>query len=495
MWQNLHARAPSEAPPALAERSYDPKRKKMVLERLLPGAPSTVWKIIAMEGMERFAYYGFRAILTLFFVRRLGMAESTAVSCFAFTSALAYASPLLGAWLADERWGRFATIAALGAVYCCGMAVLVAAAAATSTAGALGALALVGLGTGGIKPCVSSFGADQISTADDGDDDAVRGYFSVFYASINVGSVLSFVVTPVVRSSFGYAAAFSVPAALLALALVVFASARKDYVVVPPKADGSVLGALTRALSSAPSDDPDVAALRSSFSVLAMLPVFWMLYDQQGSVWVVQASEMGTFGGRIQPEQLGVANPVLILVLLPLFERSLYPALAAARVPIRPPHRMVAGMVVAALSFVVAAGVDLALQRGHELNILWQLPQIFLITVAEILVSITGLEFSYTQAPRELRASVSAIFLLTTSVGDVMGGVLYAAAGERISRPTILGLCAAAMLANALAFVRVARRHFAAPGDVRLRRAESDNLEMLPTVNALLGDDEEAAGA
>ena len=82
-----------------------------------------------------------------------------------------------------------------------------------------------------------------------------------------------------------------------------------------------------------------------------------------------------------------------------------------------------------------------------------------------------------------------------TSVGDVMGGVLYAAAGERISRPTILGLCAVAMLANALAFVRVARRHFAAPGDVRLRRAESDNLEMLPTVNALLGDDEEAAGA
>ena len=485
----------AKRPPALAERSYDPKRKKMVLERLLPGAPSTVWKIIAMEGMERFAYYGFRAILTLFFVRRLGMAESTAVSYFAFTSALAYASPLLGAWLADERWGRFATIAALGAVYCCGMVVLVAAAAATSTAGALGALALVGLGTGGIKPCVSSFGADQISTADGGDDDAVRGYFSVFYASINVGSVLSFVVTPVVRSSFGYAAAFSVPAALLALALAVFASARKDYVVVPPKADGSVLGALARALSSAPSDDPDVAALRSSFSVLAMLPVFWMLYDQQGSVWVVQASEMGTFGGRIQPEQLGVVNPVLILVLLPLFERSLYPALAAARVPIRPPHRMVAGMVVAALSFVVAAGVDLALQRGHELNILWQLPQIFLITVAEILVSITGLEFSYTQAPRELRASVSAIFLLTTSVGDVMGGVLYAAAGERISRPTILGLCAVAMLANALAFVRVARRHFAAPGDVRLRRAESDNLEMLPTVNALLGDDEEAAGA
>ena len=91
----------------------------MVLERLLPGAPSTVWKIIAMEGMERFAYYGFRAILTLFFVRRLGMAESTAVSYFAFTSALAYASPLLGAWLADGLYSTLLLGAfAVGAAFC-----------------------------------------------------------------------------------------------------------------------------------------------------------------------------------------------------------------------------------------------------------------------------------------------------------------------------------------------------------------------------------------
>ncbi|KAH8050245.1 hypothetical protein JL720_15437 [Aureococcus anophagefferens] len=200
----------AKRPPALAERSYDPKRKKMMLERLLPGAPSTVWKIIAMEGMERFAYYGFRAILTLFFVRRLGMAESTAVSYFAFTSALAYASP-----------------------------------------------------------------PRRISTGRRRRRTTPARYFSVFYASINVGS--SFVVTPVVRSSFGYAAAFSARGAPLARPLP-HREATTPSCRPRPTAPCS---SLTRALSSAPSDDPDVAALRSSFSVLAMLPVFWMLYDQQ----------------------------------------------------------------------------------------------------------------------------------------------------------------------------------------------------------------------
>ena len=469
-----------------------------MLARLLPGAPATVWKIIFMEGMERFSYYGFRAILTLFFVRRLGMEESRAVSYFAFTSALAYASPLLGAWLADERWGRFATISVLGATYCVGMWVLVAAAAETSEVVAMVALGLVGLGTGGIKPCVSSFGADQLTGGGGGGDDAegVRNYFSVFYASINVGSVASFLVTPVVRARLGYAAAFAIPAALLFVALVVFASARDGYVVVAPKADGSVLGALRGALGSAPSADPDVAALRKAFEVLALLPCFWMLYDQQGSVWVVQASEMGTFRGAIQPEQLGVANPILILLLLPCFERKLYPLLERHRVPIRPPHRMLAGMWFAALSFFVAAAVDVALARGHRLNVLWQLPQIFLITVAEILVSITGLEFSYTQAPAELRASVSACFLLTTSVGDVMGGALYAAAGERLSRATILTLCACLMLLTSLAFVKVASRHFLAAD--RRHCGSEDDVELAPVVvtNALLrdGDDDAAPG-
>ena len=190
-----------------------------------------------MEGMERFSYYGFRAILTLYFVS-LNLRESSAAAGFMFTSALAYAAPLVGAWLSDELWGRYATIMRFGGVYAVGLWVLVAAAAVASLPWTIVALVFVGLGTGGIKPCVSTFGADQIDNAIGDASEATRRYFAVFYASINLGSVFSYLLVPAMRAIFGYAAAFAVPAVLLAAALAVFIGGRRKYTMLPPREGG-----------------------------------------------------------------------------------------------------------------------------------------------------------------------------------------------------------------------------------------------------------------
>ena len=312
---------------------------------LAGNTPAHVWRIIAMEGMERSSYYGFRAILTLYFVS-LKMRESSAAAGFMFTSALAYAAPLVGAWLADERGGRYATIMRFGGVYAVGLWVLVAAAAVASLPWTVVALVFVGLGTGGIKPCVSTFGADQIDGAVGDASEATRRYFAVFYASINLGSVFSYLLVPAMRAIFGYAAAFAVPAVLLAAALAVFIGGRRKYTMLPPREGGvGVPAAIWRACIG--GQDEDARELRSIGEVMVLLPVFWMLYDQQGSIWVVQASEMKNFNGKLQPETMGVINPVLILLLLPLFEKCIYPALERRGVSTRAPWRMMAGMVVA----------------------------------------------------------------------------------------------------------------------------------------------------
>ena len=81
-----------------------------------------------------------------------------------------------------------------------------------------------------------------------------------------------------------------------------------------------------------------------------------MLYDQQGSIWVVQASEMKNFKGKLQPETMGVINPVLILLLLPLFEKGIYPALERRGVSTRAPWRMMSGMVVACVGINQCVG-------------------------------------------------------------------------------------------------------------------------------------------
>ena len=452
---------------------------------MLAGTPGHVWRIILMEGMERFSYYGFRAILTLYFVS-LNLRESSAAAGFMFTSALAYAAPLVGAWLSDERWGRYATIMRFGGVYAVGLWVLVAAAAVASLPWTVVALVFVGLGTGGIKPCVSTFGADQIDNAVGDASEATRRYFAVFYASINLGSVFSYLLVPAMRALFGYAAAFAVPAVLLAAALAVFIGGRRKYTMLPPREGGvGVPAAIWRACATRANDD-DARELRSIGEVMVLLPVFWMLYDQQGSIWVVQASEMKNFGGKLQPETMGVINPVLILLLLPLFEKCIYPFLERRGVSTRAPFRMMAGMIVAAAAFVVAGLLDLRVNSGERVNILWQLPQLFLITVAEILVSVTGLEYSYEKAPEAMRASVSALYLLTTAVGDLMGGFLFVAAGHLgVSRPAVLFLCAVLVLLTAIAFRFVARKHFDG-FETKPVQTEEDPAEELQAVENVL---------
>ena len=141
---------------------------------------------------------------------------------------------------------------------------------------------------------------------------------------------------------------------------------------------------------------------------------------------------------------------------------------------------------VAAAAFVVAGLLDLRVNGGERVNILWQLPQLFLITVAEILVSVTGLEYSYEKAPEAMRASVSALYLLTTAVGDLMGGFLFVAAGHLgVSRPAVLFLCAVLVLLTAVAFRFVARKHFDG-FETKPVQTEEDPAEELQAVENVL---------
>ena len=97
-----------------------------------------VLSILIMEIAERAAYFGFRAILVLYFTQGLHYDDATAVSLFAATSAFAYLSPLVGALLADARWGRYVTILRFARLYVTGLLLLTLAAyhTTTTTAGA-----------------------------------------------------------------------------------------------------------------------------------------------------------------------------------------------------------------------------------------------------------------------------------------------------------------------------------------------------------------------
>ena len=258
--------------------------------------------------------------------------------------------------------------------------------------GSLLGLFLIGIGTGGIKACVSVFGADQFPPSPD-QERAISAYFHVFYFSINLGSVSSFLLMPVVADTWGYGAAFALPCIFLSISFLIFWAGRSRYKMFPPA--GSVVTTVYRLLRDAVRErrairragEPDikplvdyalplhgaaaVAEVRSLINVckvFAVLPVFWALFDQQGSTWQLQASEMSGAMGSISmvPEQMQAVNPILIVVLVPLFDRILYPWLRTKGYTVLPLPRMRVGMVFASLSFLCSYLVQLKIDRAGE---------------------------------------------------------------------------------------------------------------------------------
>jgi len=91
-----------------------------------------------------------------------------------------------------------------------------------------------------------------------------------------------------------------------------------------------------------------------------------------------------------------------------------------------------------------------------RVSVFWQLPQLTILAVGEVLVSVTGLEFAYATSPDRLKAFLMAVYLLTTAAGDLLGGFLYSTAFSSLNMATVMYVCALLMLSNLVLFVKVA---------------------------------------
>lgn len=73
------------------------------------------------------------------------------------------------------------------------------------------------------------------------------------------------------------------------------------------------------------------------------------------------------------------------------------------------------------MSFVCAAIVEIFVRMyPRQIHVAWQLPQYILLSIAEIFVSVTGLEFAYSQSPKEMKSLLQSYYLLTVSMGNVI---------------------------------------------------------------------------
>ncbi|XVF08249.1 hypothetical protein REPUB_Repub06bG0210400 [Reevesia pubescens] len=208
------------------------------------------WKacpyILGNECCERLAYYGINTNLVNYLKFQLNQRNVAAVSNVTNWSGTCYVMPLIGAFLADAYLGRYWTIASFSIIYVFGMTILTMSASIHSLKPAcdennvchptklqtgvffLG-LYLIALGTGGIKPCVSSFGADQFDDSDEAEKKKKSSFFNWFYFSINIGALVAASVLVWIQTNVGWAWGFGIPAVAMAIAVVSFFSGTKLY--------------------------------------------------------------------------------------------------------------------------------------------------------------------------------------------------------------------------------------------------------------------------
>ncbi|MBK8284525.1 MAG: MFS transporter [Ahniella sp.] len=472
--------------------------------------PRQIPYIIANEACERFSFYGMRNILTPFLVSSMLLyapeAERAGIAKEVFHTFVigVYFFPILGGWIADRILGKYRTIMYFSLLYCIGQGLL--ALFVDNRLGFYAGLFLIALGSGGIKPLVASFMGDQF---DQSNKHLARLAFDAFYWIINFGSLFASLLMPIALKNHSPELAFGIPGILMFIATVFFWMGRKRYVHVPPapanphsflnvaktalftRGDsntgfimamiGFALAALALAftaklhfvpavclaivsviifggygtslqLDRARGKHPDeavegVRAVLRLLIVFGLITPFWSLFDQKASTWVLQADLM------VKPEwfqsaQMQALNPALVMILIPFNNLVLYPLLKKFGFEPTAIRRMGFGIAFSGLAWVVAGLIQLQIDGGTPMSITWQVLPYALLTFAEVLVSATGLEFAYSQAPPSMKGVIMAFWYLSVTIGNLW--VLLANASVKqeavLSKITGTGLSEAAFL-------------------------------------------------
>lgn len=398
--------------------------------------PKGIPFIIGNEAAERFSFYGMKTILMVFMTKYLmengqhSFQEAEAMVWYHNFSSAVYFFPILGALISDIFWGKYKTIMNLSIVYCLGHLAL--ALFETKMGLALG-LTLISIGAGGIKPCVSAHVGDQFSSAN---KELLPRVFSWFYFSINFGSFFSTLLTPWLLQNYGASVAFGVPGILMFLATVVFWLGRRTYRVAPPTG----IAHYKKELAS-----PDArTAIFNLAGLYLFVAFFWSLYDQTGSAWVLQAEKMDRnvtiFGSsfEILSSQVQAINPILVMMFVPFFDLVLYP-FCRKFVDVTPLRKIAVGFVLTVLSFLLTAYAESLIAAGQNVSILWQVASYFVLTAAEVLVSVTALEFSYSQAPNSLKSLIMGLYLLSVTLGNTITSLVNKLIQDESGKATLTG--------------------------------------------------------
>jgi dipeptide/tripeptide permease len=447
------------------------------IARFFESHPVGFWFFFWGELAERSSYYGMKAILTLYMGDRLNIKPGYTVAYMAFFSAGCYFLPLLGGWVADRFFGKYWTIVGFSLPYILGHFIL----GVEDFWFMVFALVLLAMGSGVIKPNISTLMGLTYDQQRPGQTHLRGDAFAMFYGAINIGAALSQLAMPWIRTHYGYQIAFLFPAGLMAVSFAVFAAGKPFYAK-------ETIG--YKPVNEA-ERETQWKVLLQLLGLFVLVMFFWAVFDQAASTWILFGNlymDCSLFGYKVDPDAIQAANPIFIIVLLPLMQ-VLWRVLQHNGIKVRATDKMIAGFVLTAVTLGIMSGaaamagpvepakrpkvneatgqvetkngepvMEEWVRDDHKVTVWWEVLAFFVLTISEILLSVTGLELAYAAAPKSMTGFVTACWLATVGAANLFintwAGFLY-----EMFRPSqyFAGL-AAVLLLVAGAFYFVARQ-------------------------------------
>ncbi|XP_064645217.1 solute carrier family 15 member 4-like [Lineus longissimus] len=438
-------------------------------------------RIPITELCERLTYHSIAANLVMFCTNILKFDSIDAVTISMVFAGTCYLVPPLGGWIADSYMGQYNTILASVLLHVLGTFFLPAAAFTYTTIGPyemplagrrtffLIGLFLVAMATGGIKANFSPFGASQV---DHVGENAVQTFFLWYYWCITIGATIAYTGIVYIQQEIDFALGYFIPAVTMTMAVIYFVSAKNQYVVMPPKGSqiSSTCNIICEGLnnkykckrpqqklssfldyakinnggSRSKQEVEDVKMLGGVFPIFLVGIIFWCIFAQLNSSFLLQAERMNLQLGDITLPASSLNNFVSIgtLLLVPLLDRVIYPQLDKCWRRPSPLVRMGLGFVFASISVAVAGILEfyrkvdikengvIRQKVGGEyfdashLSVLYQVPQFTLYGISLVFMEITSLEFAYKEAPQSLKAVVTGIYMVTIGLGQYTSSLL-----------------------------------------------------------------------
>ena len=201
------------------------------------------------------------------------------------------------------------------------------------------------------------------------------------------------------------------------IATVLFWMGRNVFVHIPPIGKTKFLKEL--------SQKETQLGIVKLIPIYIFVTVFWALFDQTGSTWVLQAKDLDRNWLSFQwlESQIQAVNPIMILILVPFCTYYLYPYLKRY-IKLTAIKKISIGLFLAVPSFIIIGFLQSEIEAGLKPSIGWQVLAYAILTLSEVFISITCLEFSYTQAPNSMKSIVMGIFMISIALGNFLTAII-----------------------------------------------------------------------